>query len=623
MTFVKFPSAVTPARVTPQLVRADGMLISPVSGIQQMASRSNVYWRHSVEFRNLSTNERDIVQAFLMKAQGSNNWFKMPDFGGYEIDLTPTQTRVMITSQNSWNVTAQQVFFGDVFSNTGHIWSSVGCEQTKLNSDYVTGSHIRRISVDNELVFEQTLESKAQTNVLANAAVNTFAPENYQGRAAYIQRIKFWQDPESNAFGIRAQCGSKGAGSFPLYGMIGDTSCQSSGVLSVPFFSGFAGGCMPSIGLTDIASKAGGNDDAGIWRNRHSEFRLADYYVARCALVCNSENLLTRSNDFSNAVWAVTNATVQSGWGVNDPVFDVSSGAWKLITDTSVNTEHWLRCSSFGLTPAGRADHFTTSVYAKADEFGGLGLQVQFLDGASTIGIIRGNFNLSSGSLISTPTLTNCGYNLSSAIYDCSSGWYRCTLTAMVHSGCDSLRVRFDVRSLNGAGTLTGDGTSGILLYGAQVNRHLFASPYIPITDTAVVGSGNWQSGSRLWVNGLDADTVIKAGTRFEVITQYHEDQAGKYEKSEFKRIIYETKVNRDGTALLEFQPPLRNSPKSIQFHEPSLGSANPSAGTVHNAVIFSNPEVRSKLVGSTIQYIEKPLQLTDIVFDVIEDLTE
>jgi hypothetical protein len=43
----------------------------------------------------------------------------------------------------------------------------------------------------------------------------------------------------------------------------------------------------------------------------------------------------------------------------------------------------------------------------------------------------------------------------------------------------------------------------------------------------------------------------------------------------------------------------------------------------MHNPVIFDRPEMTARLLGGTVQYIEKPLQLTDVVFEVIEDLSE
>ena len=85
MNFIKFPTNITPLRVTPQLIRTDELFKSPTTGAQQAASRGNAYWQWSIEYRDLSDDERDIVQAFLMNCKGSLNTFKINDFGNYEI----------------------------------------------------------------------------------------------------------------------------------------------------------------------------------------------------------------------------------------------------------------------------------------------------------------------------------------------------------------------------------------------------------------------------------------------------------------------------------------------------------------------------------------------------------
>ena len=79
MSLIPYPSYIKPARQSSQLTRSDELFQSPVTGIQQTASRGNAYWRQTIEYRDLSDAERDIVQAFLMKCKGSLNSFKIQD----------------------------------------------------------------------------------------------------------------------------------------------------------------------------------------------------------------------------------------------------------------------------------------------------------------------------------------------------------------------------------------------------------------------------------------------------------------------------------------------------------------------------------------------------------------
>ena len=438
MSFVKFPSSVKPSRVTAQLQRADQMFVSPVTGAQQAASRGNVYWRHTVEYRDISEKERTVVQAFLMKAQGSLNYFKFPDFGAYEIggDLTSD--------------------YADVFSNKGHKWTAVGSTLTKINSDYTSQSwYWRTITDDDEIRFEGYRFANPSV-IIENTKISSLMATAHQGNAMYAHRIKFWQDPEQHIIGLRLACGSGGASQWPVFGAVGSSSCQSDGVLTIPYFTGYAGGVNPVVAATLINSSAGGNDDDGIWRNRHNAFRVADYYTARCALVCNSENLFTYSNNFGHANWTTYNASVASGWGVNDPIFDVNSGAWKLISDTSVNSSHFVRQV---VTKNTSSDLWTFSVHAKGDELVDVALLMEVLDGATLRGYATAVFHLDTGT-VDTPTLTNTCYQPSAAIYDCASGWYRCSLTALVGSW-DGIAARVYLAADTDL-TITGNGLSCI-----------------------------------------------------------------------------------------------------------------------------------------------------------------
>jgi len=142
--------------------------------------------------------------------------------------------------------------------------------------------------------------------------------------------------------------------------------------------------------------------------------------------------------------------------------------------------------------------------------------------------------------------------------------------------------------------------------------------PYVPSTDTIVVGSG-WQTGSNLYVDGFDPQDIIKSGQRFEVINQFHNNSSDLFERSEFKRLTTEIKAHREGYAILEFDPPIRNAPVTDR----SYNTGENLGETMHNLVIFHKPELKARLVAGTIQYVDKPLMATDIIFNIMEDLSE
>ena len=97
-------------------------------------------------------------------------------------------------------------------------------------------------------------------------------------------------------------------------------------------------------------------------------------------------------------------------------------------------------------------------------------------------------FDLQTGVVSSTASL-NTPDTPSNAIQNAGNGWFRCSVTIGNPSG---LRVDLQV-SLSNVSTAntggifyTGDGTSGIDLYGAQLEAGAFATSYIPTTTTAL-----------------------------------------------------------------------------------------------------------------------------------------
>ena len=176
------------------------------------------------------------------------------------------------------------------------------------------------------------------------------------------------------------------------------------------------------------------------------------------------KNLLGFSEAFDNAAWTKSNASIVTGAQAN-PV-NGAFNAQKLMENTAASVGHYILQSPTAI--AGTA--YTTVIYAKAAERNWLHI---FEDSG---GSIYGFFNLSTGA-------TGAVNNATASITNIGSGWYRCSLT-YTQIGTIA-RIRYGVTTGNAVFTYTGDGNSGVYIYGAQLSDSASLDPYVPTPAAA------------------------------------------------------------------------------------------------------------------------------------------
>jgi hypothetical protein len=176
-----------------------------------------------------------------------------------------------------------------------------------------------------------------------------------------------------------------------------------------------------------------------------------------------TRNRLTFTEQFDNAAWVKNADTVTANATVAP---DGTSTADKLIPNTSI-TQHFV--TSADLTPGTCA----RSIYMKAGEytFGGIGA---FYSTPSTYAF--GIFNLANG----TVTATSIGDT--ATITSVGDGWYRCTLvTSKVGAtsfGGFQARAYASDPGTSFSVSFAGNGTSGIFIWGAQLETGSTATAY-------------------------------------------------------------------------------------------------------------------------------------------------
>ena len=184
----------------------------------------------------------------------------------------------------------------------------------------------------------------------------------------------------------------------------------------------------------------------------------------------SSTNLLTYSQDFSNGAWTKSNATITTGANIAPD----GTQTMQLLVENTTTAQHYLRADAFTLISG---TQYTTTIYAKANGRTTLGICCAFDSNGA-------NFNLSNG------TVGTVSGGATATITPVGNGVYRCSMTRTPTSNT------VIVFQLNGnASSYTGDGYSGIYIWGAQLEALPFATSYIPTTSAQVTRAADVDSG--------------------------------------------------------------------------------------------------------------------------------
>jgi len=182
-------------------------------------------------------------------------------------------------------------------------------------------------------------------------------------------------------------------------------------------------------------------------------------------------NSVSRSEEFNDITWTPARL-------VSQPVSntDISpSGqltAEKLVPSLSMGDHRIDRAAVSGLLVG---TVYTVSVFVKASGYTGFGINV-----GSSPSPIGATFDLATGTVAST----QAGWTASIQVYP--NGWYRCSTTFTFSAGT---RLYLYVGSTGTNFSYVGDETSGILIWGAQLEAGAFATSYIPTTTASVIRS--------------------------------------------------------------------------------------------------------------------------------------
>jgi hypothetical protein len=215
--------------------------------------------------------------------------------------------------------------------------------------------------------------------------------------------------------------------------------------------------------------------------------------TARGMLIEESRvNLLTYSQQIENASWTKAGILAFGSGSIANAIVapDGTQTADFICADTTTSPKGVYQSPTLSATP------YTSTVYAKAGGYNWLLCEIVAARGVW--------FNLANGTVGSTPY---SGFTYS--ITPVGNGWYRCSVTYTPPAG--SIPVLWIAAPSDNIRTFTGDGISGIYLWGAQLEAGAFATSYIPTTTASVtrVADAPKLSGGALTAAGSNTASAV------------------------------------------------------------------------------------------------------------------
>lgn len=199
-----------------------------------------------------------------------------------------------------------------------------------------------------------------------------------------------------------------------------------------------------------------------------------DYSTGRRRLLLEpaSATNLVASEDLTTSGWSTSGALA-----VASPSTMLGRPAWRLYQSTASVYQ-----SRFAQPTAAASTTYTRSVYLKAD--GHRWVYLQQFDGVTNLGAF---FDLQNG------VLGTVNPGITARIEATrEAGVYRCSVTYTTAASANKERLQIALASGNNAtATYAGDGVSGVLVMGPQLEAGAVATSYIPTTGSAVTRSAD------------------------------------------------------------------------------------------------------------------------------------
>lgn len=214
--------------------------------------------------------------------------------------------------------------------------------------------------------------------------------------------------------------------------------------------------------------------------------------------VTGRRNLLTYTEQFDNAAWTVSAAslTVAPNAALAP---DGSATADKIIVANGATVNSTATYFYQLVSKSAASNTYTATIYAKAAEYNSVRVRVN--DNAASANGAVAAWSLVDGTLIEAAvaggTFTSASAGTATSV---GNGWYRCSLTFTTATET-VLRVRIHPRDTI---AVTGDGVRGVLMWGAQLEQSAAATNYQAVSSIYDITEAGVQTAYGLYYDGVD-----------------------------------------------------------------------------------------------------------------------
>jgi hypothetical protein len=244
---------------------------------------------------------------------------------------------------------------------------------------------------------------------------------------------------------------------------------------------------------------------SGYVSNSNGSLTMVPPNTLRIAGVDSRTNLFVHSQDLSN----VSNVARATALDNNTIAPDGTLTATKLTDDNSNNT-HYFANQINGIA-AGAV--FTQSVYAKLGGGTTGGRYVSLLLQSNNLtGYVRADFDLLTGVLASSGRGGSVSTLVGASITSVGNGWFRLSVTGSCDPGDNQLYCQYYLLDASLNATYTGDSTSFVYFWGAQVEQASAASAYISTTTNARTVIPEGAVGTGLLVEEARTNLFLQSG---------------------------------------------------------------------------------------------------------------